>query len=169
MRYSNYAFWAGVSILALFIFGFYGLGYVPSKLFLYEDIPASIEQILVDSQLLRRGITASLIMNIASLFLGLFVGLWLRQYSKIAGNSAALLLWTGAFISLFKESNSLALIHCSEVGSLQEIAASLAGWIVVQEPNSRLENYPLLMLLFLSCHFLGVWLFFKISKSLKVR
>lgn len=117
----NYARWAGISFVLLFIFGFYGLGYMPNRLFHYGQAQLSLDQILNHSNLLHAGISASILMNIASLFLALFVMLWLSKFSKIAGLSAALLLTTGALISLLNETNSIALLHWSEKGVLEEI------------------------------------------------
>jgi len=117
----NYARWAGISFVLLFIFGFYGSSYVPNRLFHYGQAQLSFEQILNHSNLLRAGISASILTNIASLFLALFVMLWLSKYSKIAGLSAALLLSTSALISLLSETNSIALLHWSEKGFLEEI------------------------------------------------
>lgn len=107
----NYARWAGISFVLLFIFGFYGLGYMPNRLFHYGQAQLSLDQILNHSNLLHAGISASILMNIASLFLALFVMLWLSKFSKIAGLSAALLLSTGALISLLNETNSIALLQ----------------------------------------------------------
>ncbi|QNR23949.1 DUF4386 domain-containing protein [Croceimicrobium hydrocarbonivorans] len=143
----HYARWAGISFLALFIFGFYGMGYVPNTLFDYGNAEHSYQQIAAKGLLHRQGIIATVFMNIASIFLALFSYLWLGQFSKSLALSTAILLSCGAFISLGNELNSYALNYWSQ----QSFSPQVAGQISFYLNQYRFGVY-------LATVFWGLWL-----------
>ena len=104
----------GISFLLLFVFGFFGMGYVPSTLYDYNSALNTVAEVSANSQLLRYGILATVFMNASSLFLAIFTYRWLRKFSSTLAVSAALLLLTGAIVSLANELNSFSILHISQ-------------------------------------------------------
>ncbi len=110
----NYAKLIGVSFLLLIIFGFFGMAYVPMALYDYDSAANTFSQVKDNPQLLRFGILATVLMNVASLFLAIFTYRWLKKFSSTLAVSAALLLMTGAIVSLVNELNSVSVLHFSQ-------------------------------------------------------
>jgi hypothetical protein len=121
--YFNYAKLMGISFLLLFVFGFFGMGYVPSKLYDYNSALKTVAEVSANYQLLRYGILATVLMNASSLFLAIFTYRWLRKFSSTLAVSAALLLMTGAIVSLVNELNSFSILHISQNSVNLEITA----------------------------------------------
>lgn len=90
------------------------MGYVPSKLYDYNSALNTVAEVSANSQLLRYGILATVFMNASSLFLAIFTYRWLRKFSSTLAVSAALLLLTGAIVSLANELNSFSILHISQ-------------------------------------------------------
>ncbi len=107
----NYAKLMGLSFLLLIIFGFFGMGYVPMTLYDYDSVAQTLIQVKANPQLLRYGILATVLMNASSLFLAIFTYRWLKKFSSTLAVSAALLLMTGAIVSLANELNSVSVLH----------------------------------------------------------
>jgi hypothetical protein len=119
----NYARLMGVSFVLLIIFGFFGMAYVPITLYDYESVTNTYAQVNANPQLLRNGILATVLMNASSLFLAIFTYRWLKKFSSTLAVSAALLLMTGAIISLVNELNNVSVLHFSQESSNPEMVA----------------------------------------------
>ncbi len=119
----NYARLMGVSFVLLIIFGFFGLAYVPIKLYDYDSATYTFTQVNANPQLLMYGILATVLMNASSLFLAIFTYRWLKKFSSTLAVSAALLLITGAIISLVNELNNVSILHFSQESSNPEMIA----------------------------------------------
>ncbi|WP_417611941.1 DUF4386 domain-containing protein [Owenweeksia hongkongensis] len=119
----NYARLMGVSFLLLIIFGFFGMAYVPISLYDYGSAAHTLTQVKANPQLLRYGILATVMMNASSLFLAIFTYRWLKKFSSTLAVSAALLLMTGAIISLVNELNNVSVLHFSQHSANLEMIA----------------------------------------------
>lgn len=119
----NYARLMGMSFLLLIIFGFYGMAYVPISLYDYDNVAQTLAQVKANPQLLRYGIMATVLMNVFSLFLAIFTYRWLKKFSSTLAVSAALLLMTGALISLVNELNNSSVLHFAQHSENSEMVA----------------------------------------------
>ena len=119
----NYAKLIGVSFLLLIIFGFFGMAHVPMTLYDYDSAANTFSLVKDNPQLLRFGILATVLMNVASLFLAIFSYRWLKKFSSTLAISAALLLITGAIVSLVNELNSVSVLHFSQQAPNTEMIA----------------------------------------------
>lgn len=119
----NYARLMGMSFLLLIIFGFYGMAYVPISLYDYDSVAQTLVQVKANPQLLRYGILATVLMNVSSLFLAIFAFRWLKKFSSTLAVSAALLLMTGALISLVNELNNSSVLHFAQHSENSEMVA----------------------------------------------
>lgn len=119
----NYARLMGMSFLLLIIFGFYGMAYVPISLYDYDSVAQTLAQVKANPQLLRYGILATVLMNVSSIFLAIFAYRWLKKFSSTLGASAALLLMTGALISLVNELNNSSVLHFAQHSENPEMIA----------------------------------------------
>ena len=165
---------AGLLYVVMSIFGFFAMGYVPSKLIVHGNATATASNIAASETLFRLGIVAQLIGMVGFIFVALALYDLLKGVNRRHASLMVLLIVVSVPIAFLNEMNSIAALvlvrgadFLSIIEKPQREALALLflnlhfQGLVVDEIFWGLWLFPLALLVYRSRflpRFLGVWL-----------
>lgn len=128
---------AGFIYLVVVLTGMFSLGYVPSKIYVADDISLTLKNIAAAEWLYRLGIFAELLCYIAFLFLPLALYQLLRSVHTTYASVMVILVVVCVPISFMNVVNKIALLDLATNETTQHLFTpneiSQQGWILLQK------------------------------------
>lgn len=113
---------AGLFYFAMMPLGLWGLLYVPSQIFVEGDMAATVQNIVDNELLFRSGIVSSLLVQVAFVFVGVYLYKLLKDVSIGAARLMVLFIAVSIPIAMLAEVNHLALLQVIDAGgSLDQV------------------------------------------------
>jgi len=137
---------AGALYLLLIPLGILGIMYVPTTLFVAEDIAATIKNITANKMLFRAGIVSALLVQVVNIFVVLFLYKLLKPVSKFHAMLMMVFILVGAPIALINELNYVAVLHL--INSANQSPELIALFLDLHKSG-----------IFIAQIFWGLWLF----------